>query len=223
MLPRQLPQPLQEALRWSNRPRIAHHRFQNDTSNQLRMRFKRPFHRRQIVIRQRQRMHRRLCRHSRRPGNPKRRHAAPRLHQHPIRVPVIAAFKLDHKRPPRKPARQPYRRHARLCTRRHKPHLLHRRKALLHQFRQVRLIRGARTKRRTPPRGLANRLHRWLKRMPKNHRPPRAKQIHVAVPIRIKQVRSFAPLHKRRMPTHRAERPHRRIHAPRQILLRPHL
>ena len=175
MLPRNLAQPFQITGGGRNRSRITYDRLKNHARNQLRMRIKHRFHDSQIVIRQRQRMHCGLIRHTRRPRNAKRRHAATSLHQQRVGMAVIAALKLDHKRPPRKPARQPYRRHASLRARAHKPQLLNRREAPLHQLRKIRLVRRARAERSAASGGLTDRRHRRRKRMPQQHRPPGAK------------------------------------------------
>jgi hypothetical protein len=184
------------------------------------MRLKRRLHRAQAVVRKRQRVHHGLRRYARRPWNSERRHPTARLHQQCIRVPVVAPLKLNDERPPRKPARQPYRRHARLRPGRHKAQLLNRRKALNHQLREVRLRSRARPKRSTPPSRLANRLDCRRKRMPQQHRPPAPKQVHIAVAVGVRQPRSFSTHHKRRAAAHRTKRPHRRIHPAGQVLFR---
>ncbi len=158
------------------------------------------FNRSQIVIRQRQRMLRRLLRNPSRSRNPQRSHPRPSLHQHRVRVPVITPLELHHELPPRKPSRQPNRRHAGLSPRADKPHLLHRR-----QHWRTSSARSASPACDAPKLALRPAASRiastaGAKRMPQDHRPPRPEHIHIPVPIHVPQISTLRPRHKRRIP-----------------------
>ena len=183
------------------------------------MRVKRRLHSRRIVIGQRVRQRGNLLRHSRRPRNAKCRHTRSCFHQQPIRMPVIAAFKLDNDLASRRRTSQPYRRHRRLGPRTHKAHLLNRRIAHDDSFRQIRFTRRRRSKARRISGRPLNRLHHRRKRMTQDHWSPGTYVIYVAIAVCIHHVSTLRALDKWRSSAYRAKRPHRRIHPAREKAL----
>src|SRR6185312_15751845 len=187
MVARHFAQPRDKSGRRLDGSRVADDGLENDASDQAGMARKRRFHSGEIVVRQRQRVHRSFIRHPRRTWNAERRHTAASLHQQSVGVAVVAALKLDKKWTPRKAARQAYRRHAGLCSRRNEAQLLNRRKTLLNQPRELRLGSSAGAKAGAALGGLLNGLHRGRKRMAQQHRPPGTEEVDVAVAVGVRK------------------------------------
>ena len=117
-----------------------------------------------------------------------------RLDQQPIRVPVIAALKLDHIFAAGKRPRHADGGHRRFRPRADKAHFLDRGHGGDHQLRQVGFggCRGSKTG--APLRRPLNRLHHQRMGMAENHGPPGAEVVQVAIAVGVPQVRSLGSL-----------------------------
>ncbi len=106
---------------------------------------------------------------------------------------------------PVNPARQPYRRHARLRPGAHKPQLLDRRHRLRDQFREIRLARRRRTEACPIGRRPLNRFNNMRRGVAQDHRSPGADIIDVTIAVCIREIRAPGPYDHRRIAAHSAE------------------
>ena len=172
MLAGDFSQPGQVAGLGSDRAGIADDRLQDHARNLTRMRGECLFHRREIVVRQRQRMHGGFGRNARRARYTERRHTAAGFYEQRIGMAVVTAFKLDHKRPAGKSARQPYSRHTGLRARGNKAQFFDGGEALLHQLGEIAFSGRAGAKRSTASRGFPDRCHGGREGVTQQHGPP---------------------------------------------------
>ena len=142
--------------------------------------------------------------------------ARARGNQQRVDVAVVAPGELHDQRAAGEAARQPDRRHGRLRSRGHQPDHLDRCHPAHDLLGELDLGRSRGPEGEAAGDRLADGRHHARVRMPQDHRPPRADEVHVRVAIHVGQVRAGARGHEPRGPADRAERAHRRVHPTRR-------
>ena len=181
------------------------------------------FDHRKIIEGQRQRELCELLGNTGRSGNSKRGDARARLYQQSIGMPVIAAFKLHDVFAFCVSPGQPNRRHGRFRARADEADFLHVRKRAQHQFGQIRFRRGGSSKASTIAGRRHNRIQDIGLGVPQNQRSPRSDVVDQFVVVGVPDVRPLAAHDESGISSHRAKRPHRRIHTARNHAFRPQL
>ena len=153
-------------------------------------------------------------------GTPKRGRRTARRHQQTIDVAVIVAGELDDHRPAGVSAGQADGAHGRLGARVDQADLFHRRDGRGDQFRQLRFGQRGGAEAGAAADGLFQRRRDRRMGVTKDHRPPGADVIEVAIAVDIDQVGPFGVVDEDRLAADRAERPGRAVHAPGDELFR---
>ena len=128
-----------------------------------------------------------------------------------VDVAVVAAGELHHRRPAGHPAGEPDRGHRGLGAAADQPDLLDRRHPGDDLLGELDLAGGRRAEAGAEGGRVRDRLHHRGMRVPEDHRPPRADQVHVLPAVRVVEQRAGAGDHEARRAADRPERPDRGV------------
>ena len=135
-------------------------------------------------------------------------------------MPVVAAGEFDDFRPASVSPREAQRRHRRFGARRSQPQLFDGGDRLDEGSGQFDLAGGRRAETRPLRHDLAEGLDDRPRGVPGDQRTPRADVVDVLAPVRIDDPTAGPALDEQRLPAHGPPRPHRTVHAARNVALR---
>ncbi len=220
VFPGEFAEAAQEGGARQDRPSVADHGLENDAGDLVGVGFERGFDRTEVVIGERERVHRGLRRHSGRTGDAEGSHAGAGFDEQRVRVAVVAALELDDERSPGESAREADGGHASLGPGADEPELLDGRKTLLHEFGEVAFRGGAGAEGGGAAGGLTDGLDCGRKGVAQEHGAPGAEEVDVAVAVGVGQEGAFGTGDEGRMAAHGAKCANRRINTAGQKALR---